>query len=80
MAGIYFIIIITLASIASIVGLLSSLMIMPEATNEEIYFFAGKVAIGAIILIVGIIFVLLKTGHIKIEESLIKEGRDGEED
>ena len=72
----YFIVFAASASVASAIGLIGGLIIMPEATHEQVYLFAGKVAVGVVLLICGIIYALLKTGHIKIEKNLIEEGQD----
>jgi len=81
MAGIYFIVIITLGSIAFVIGLISSLAIMPDETaHEQIYFLAVKIAVAAMFLMALLFCLFKKTGHIKIEETIIREGEpDGKD-
>ena len=81
MAWIYFIVVITLGSIAFVIGLISSLAIMPdETTHEQVYFLAVKIAIAAMFLMVLVFCLFKKTGHIRIEGTIIKEEGQDEKD
>ena len=57
--------VITIISMAATIGLISSLFIMSdEATHEQIYLLAGKIAVSLVLLVLvsGIIFLLIKRG------------------
>ena len=73
MAPVYFIIVAVVVCVSSSIGLVSSVIIMPEATHEQIYLLGGKISGGIILSIILLGLVLKKAGYkIKIKKEIIK--------
>ncbi len=73
MIWIYSIIILVVLSVALCFGLVGAIFIFPQgATDASFYTCIGKITTTVIIAIILIFCVLKKTGHIRLDENLIK--------
>ena len=82
MFQVYFCIGTVIFSIALTTGLISGIYYLPPETHtdQEIYQFAGKVMVYIALLICGMIFLLTKTGHIRINKNLVENKEEAKDE
>lgn len=75
MFQIYFCVVTVVLSITLTIGLICGIYFRPPEihTDQEIYLFAGGVAVSLVLLALGIVVIVIKKWRIKIEKNLIKE-------
>ncbi len=82
MFQIYFCISIVIFSIALTTGLICGIYFKPREiyTDQEIYKFAGEVAICVSLVVTGIIILVMKKWKIQITKNLITEEKENEKE